>query len=147
QTQVVDSILELTNSFNTHSESKTSVFIAVDIKILQHFWMHHAASQYFYPSGMLTHIATNTSANEATDIHFSTRFSKRKIRRTETNLYILTKHFLYEKIKCLLQIGEGNIFINIQSFCLMKKAMRPCTDSFIPVNTTGTNNPDWWFLF
>src|SRR5690348_9556404 len=96
---------------------------------------------------MLANAATFSSANKTTHIHFSTWFRKWKIGGTEANLHIFTEHFLHEKIKCLLQIGKAHVFIYVQSFDLVKEAVRSCADRFIPVHTTRTDNANRQFSF
>src|SRR6185436_2968531 len=107
--------------------------------------MYHAATKDLYPTCFFTNITTHTSADKTTYIHFSAGFGKRKIRRTETNPYILTIHFFYKKVKCLFQISEGNILINIQSLYLVKETMASRTHGFIPVHTTGHDHADGKF--
>src|SRR5690348_15865997 len=109
--------------------------------------MHHSATQNFHPACMLANSAAFPSANETTDVHFGTGFSKRNVRRTEAHLTISTKHFLSKVLKCLFPIGETYIFINIQTFYLMEKAMRPCDDCFTVVHPSGTNDMDRQFTF
>src|SRR5216117_585760 len=104
--------------------------------------MHHAASKNFEPTSMFANAATLAFAKGTTNIHFGTGFSKWKKRRTETNLYIRAIHFFHKEVKCLFQIGERNIFINIQTLNLMKEAMTSCTYCFIAIYTTGINSAD-----
>ncbi len=104
--------------------------------------MHHAASEDLDPAALFTYITSRAAADQAADIHLGTGFGKWKIRRTETDFHRLAKHFLYEKIKGLLQIGERNVFVHIQSFTLVEKTMRPRADGFIAVYATGTDDPD-----
>ena len=89
----------------------------------------------------------DAAADQAADIHLRTGFREWKIRRAETDLHRFAEHFLHKKIKRLLQIGERNIFIHIQSFALVEKTMRPGADGFIPVYAARTNDPYGRFLF
>ena len=146
QTQVVDAVFQLANSFDAHAECKAGVFIGIDSEILQHFRMHHSAAEYLHPTAVLAYITTCAAADQAADVHFGAGFGEWKIRRAETYLHLFAKHFLHEKIKGLLQVGERNIFVYIQSFGLVEKTMRPGADGFIPVYAAGTNDPDGRFL-
>src|SRR6476469_6280122 len=103
--------------------------------------MNHAASQDFHPASVLTNTATFAATDKTAYIHFRTGFSKRKIRRPETHFCILAKHFLHKEIECLLQVSKAYIFINIQSFDLVKEAMGAGRNGFIAVNAAGTNDP------
>src|SRR5664279_3705805 len=109
--------------------------------------MHHATAEDFHPARLLTHVATRTSADQAADVHLRTGFRERKIRRPETNLYRFAKHLLHKEIEGLLEVGERNIFIHIQSFTLVKKTMRSGTDGFITVHAAGADDPDRRLLF
>src|SRR5688572_15270417 len=107
--------------------------------------MHHAAAKDLEPAGFLTHVTTGAFAKHTTDIHLGAWFSKGKIGGTETDLYIAAIHFFYKKVKRLFQIGERNIFIDIQTFHLVKETMTPRTHRFISIHTAGTNNADRQF--
>src|SRR5688572_21236534 len=109
--------------------------------------MHHTAAKDFKPACFLAHIAAGTLAKHAADIHLGAGLSKWKIRRTETDLYIAAIHFFCKKVKRLFQISERNVFINIQSFNLVKETMASCTHRFISVHTAGTNDTDRQFAF
>src|SRR3954464_10200235 len=105
--------------------------------------MDHTASKDFKPPGFLTYRATFTSAELATNIHFRTWFSERKITRTKANLHVVAIHFLHKEIKGLFQIREGNIFIYIQSFNLVKETMRSCAHSFVSIYTARADDTQW----
>src|SRR5574338_1601182 len=109
--------------------------------------MHHTTSKNFHPTGLFADTATFASTNETTDIHFSAGLGKWKIGRTESWLNILAIHFLRKEIKCLFQISETYMLINIQSFHLVKETMRSCTHSFISIYTARANDTDRQFSF
>src|SRR5690606_36369718 len=104
--------------------------------------MHHTATEYLYPSRLLTNIASFGAADETSYIHPYARLCESEIRRPESHLHILPIHLLHEEIKCLLQICEGDILIDIQSFNLVKEAMAPRTHSFIPIYPSRIDAPD-----
>src|SRR6218665_369869 len=104
--------------------------------------MDHAATQDLYPACFFADITTGSAADKTGYIHFSAWLCEWKIRRAETNFYILAVHFFHEEIKRLLQICERYVFINIKTFYLVEKAMAARTYGFISVNTPGTYNPD-----
>src|SRR3954467_3207791 len=105
--------------------------------------MNHTASKDFKPAGFLTYGATLTSAELATDIHFRTWLSERKITGTEPNLHIIAIHFLHKEIKRLFQIRERNVFIDIQSFNLVKETMRSRAHSFVSIYAARADNTQW----
>ena len=76
----------------------------------------------------------------AGDVHLGRRFGKGEIRRAKAYFGFGSEHFLCEVKKHLPQIGERNILVHIQSFHLMKEAMRPIGDSFVSVGTPGAND-------
>src|SRR5690606_28030626 len=73
------------------------------------------------------------------DIHFSRWFCKRKIRRAETHLGILSEKLLNEMIKCLLEVCKRHPFVHIEPFYLVKKAMGTCRNCFVPIYPTRHN--------
>ena len=75
--------------------------------------MNHTAAQYLHPGGMFTYITSFAVAEQATDIHFCTWFSKWKIRWPEPDLNIPAKQFLYKEIQGLFEVGKRNMFIYI----------------------------------
>src|SRR5687767_8071641 len=109
--------------------------------------MYHTAAKDLEPTSFFANITTSPFAKHATDIHFGAWLGKWKIRRTETDLHIAAIHFLCKKVKSLFQISERNIFINIQSFHLVKETMTSCTYCFISIYAAGTNNTYRQFAF
>src|SRR5688572_3149799 len=73
-------------------------------------------------------------ANLATDVHLGAGLGERKVRWTETDLYILAIHFLHKEIKRLLEVCEGNMLIHVQSFNLVKEAMAARAHGFISIH-------------
>ena len=96
---------------------------------------------------MFANITTIAATDEATDIHFGTWLGKREIRRAKTDFYCFAEHFLHKEIERLLKISKAYIIIDTQPLNLVKEAVGPCADRFIPVNTAGANDADRWLLF
>ena len=113
QPQIIDPVFQHGRSFNAHTKCKAGIFITVDTTIVQHSRMHHTATENFHPTGFFTNITTFAATDQATDIHFGTWFGKRKISWAKTDLYSITKHFLYKKVQGLFKISERNIFSNV----------------------------------
>src|SRR5579862_1640281 len=147
QSQIVNTVFELAKPFYSHAECKTCVCIAVNAKVLKHFRMNHSAAENFYPACMFANVATNAATNSAIDIHFGAWFRKWEVGRAKTNFYVNAKHFLDKKIKRLFKVRKGNVFIHIQSFCLMKKTVCTCADGFVSINTPRANYSYWRLLF
>src|ERR1039457_1924961 len=77
QAQIVHTVTQHRQAFHTQTKGKTKIFFAVDIDVLQHVGMHHAAAADFQPAAVPAHI------------YFSRWLGKRKERRTETHLQII----------------------------------------------------------
>src|SRR5690606_24726985 len=104
--------------------------------------MLHTATEYLYPSRLLTNIASFAAADETSYIHLCARLCEREIRRSESHLHILPIHFLHEGIKCLFQICERAILIDIHSFTLVKEAMAARAHRRVAVHSARLDAPD-----
>ena len=51
--QVIHLVFHLRDALDTHSEGKAGIDLRINAKVPQHIGMHHAATKYLYPSGML----------------------------------------------------------------------------------------------
>ena len=75
-------------------------------------------------------------------IHFGRWLGEREIGGPETYFGAFAVKFLHKVIKRLLQIGKGNIFIDIQTLYLVKKAMRTRRNGLVTVNPARHNGPE-----
>jgi len=123
EAEVIDLVKEHGNALNAHTKGIARVLVGVDTAVLQHFGMHHAAAQYLYPTGMLTHSATFTTTDKAAYIHFGTGLGEGEVRGAKANFHIFSKELLHKEVERLLQVGKGHVLVNIKAFNLMEKAV------------------------
>jgi hypothetical protein len=140
---ILNSVTKHGNALNSHSESKTCVFFTVDIAGFQYVGVNHSATQNFEPAAVFANIATFSATNRTTYIHFGAGFGKREIRRAQPDLCSFAKQFFCKLQECLFQVGKRHIFIHIQTFNLMKNAVRTCRNGFIPENTPREKSFEW----
>ena len=76
------------------------------------------------------------------NVHFGRRFGKWEIRGAQTYLGVLAEHFLGEEQQHLLQVGEGDVLVNIESFNLMEETVGAGGDGLVSVNPSWADNAD-----
>ena len=54
EAEVLDTILKIRDTLYTHTESITRIFGAINTTRLKHIRIHHTATEYLYPTGILT---------------------------------------------------------------------------------------------
>ena len=79
ETEIIYLVLEHGRSFNSHSESESGIFSAVDITCLKNSRMNHSASKNLQPTCVFADIAALAPADSTADIHLSRWFRKGKI--------------------------------------------------------------------
>ncbi len=72
QTKVTYLVLEVGNTLDTHTESITSINLAVDATSLEYVRIYHTAAKNLYPTSMLAEAASLTTADVAADVHLCT---------------------------------------------------------------------------
>jgi hypothetical protein len=147
EAEVIDAVFELTDAFDTHAKGKARILAAVDIEVVEHFGMDHAAAQDFDPAGMFANAATDSAADAAVDVHFCTGFCEREIGRAETDADIFSEHFLYKEVKGLFQVGKRDVLVHIQPFGLVEETVCPGADGLVAVHAAGADDPDGRPLF
>lgn len=48
--------------------------------------------------------------------------------------------------KYLLQVGEANVLVNVESLNLMEEAVCTCRNGLIPIYTARAKHSDWWLM-
>ena len=84
QSQVAYLVFQVGNTLDTHTEGIASIDLAVDAASLKHVRINHAATQNLYPACMLAEAASLTTADVATDVHFSTWLGDGAVRGAQT---------------------------------------------------------------
>ena len=102
EAEVADTVLEVGDTLNTHTESIACIYIRVNATSLQVMWVDHATTENLHPSGVLTETAALTATDVTADIHLCTWLSKWEVAWAKTNLRICTKHLTCKGEKNLL---------------------------------------------
>ncbi len=142
QPEVVYLEFYLCDALYPEPECIAGIYLGVYAKVAEHVGVYHTAAQYLYPAGMLAQAAAAATTYGTGNVHLGARLCEREVRGAEAHLGVFAKQFLHEMIQCLLEVGEGHIFINIQPLALVEEAMRTCRYGLVAVNPAGANDPD-----
>lgn len=123
QSQIVDSVEQVGNTFHADSEGEAAVYVRVNAAVFQDRRIYHAAAQDFHPPGVFAKSTSFPCADGACDIHFGRRLGEREIGGTEPDFSVVPEHFPGKIQQCVMQVGKGDILIYVQSFYLMEKAV------------------------
>ena len=126
QAQILHLILEVCDAFDTHAESESCIFLAVDAAGFKHVGVYHAAAEYLYPACTLAERTSLASAEIAGDIHLGRRLGEREIARTQTDFGIGTEHLAGKVKKRLTQVGKRDTAVHVQGFYLVEEAVGAC---------------------
>src|SRR6266513_1820430 len=88
--------------------------------------MHHAAAGHFDP--LLAAFQSFRS-----DVNLQTWLGKREEMRSKLHFGVGAKEFPHEKFELAFQIGDADVFIDIQSFDLMKLWAVRCIEFVAPI--------------
>lgn len=141
--QVFDLIFQVGDSFNTHAEGEAGVDFGVYAAGFKHIWIDHAAAENLDPAGVFAERATLSATEVAGDVHFGRGFSEREVARTQADLGFRSEHFAGKVEQSLAQVGERDVFVNVESLHLMEEAVGAGRDGFVAVDTSGTDDADW----
>lgn len=141
-TEVLDLIFQVGDTFYAHAERESGVARGIYAARFKHIGIDHSASEDFHPSGVLAERASFASAEIAADVHFGRRFSEGEEAGSETYLGFGSEHLAGEVEESLVQVGEGDVLVDIEGFDLMEEAMRARGDGFVAVYASGTDDAD-----
>src|SRR5579884_4139620 len=142
QLQIIKPILQHRNSINAHAKGETgNLFgiVAVVLHKLEDVGIDHAAAENLDPSGLLAGSAgapftlPASAADEAGDEHLRARLGERKKRWTKAGLHIRAEQCFHRVIKGPLEVAEGNVRIDGESFDLVKHRRMACVGRIIAV--------------
>ena len=92
---------------------------------------------------MLAEATTLTATDVAGNVHLRTWLCEWEIAWTQTNLGVCSEHLTGKGQKDLLQVGKGNVLVDIESFYLMEEAVCACRNSLVAVNASRADDADW----
>ena len=78
-TKILDLVLEVGNTLDTHTEGITRVYIAVDAVELEHVGVYHTATQDLDPAGTLTEGTALTATDVTADVHLGRRLGEGEV--------------------------------------------------------------------
>ena len=135
ETQVFDLVFQVGDTFHTHTEGIAFVDGGVDAVGFQHCGVYHTATENFHPASVFAESTAITCTNVAGDVHFGRRLCEGEIRGTQADLRVGTKHFSCEGEEHLFQVGERHIFVDVQAFHLVEKAVCASRNRFVAQRT------------
>ena len=142
--KVLDTVFQVGDSFDAHTECEARVNFAVDAASFEHIGVYHTAAQDFHPTGAFAECASLAAAEVARDVHFSRWLSEWEIRRTKTNLCVWAEHFLCEVEKHLLKVGESHVLVYVEGFNVVEEAVCASRDSLVAVYASWADEADRW---
>src|SRR5574340_617927 len=109
QAQVVHAVAQHREALHAQPEGETEIFFAVDVDVLQHVGVHHAAATDFQPAAVPAHV------------HLGRWLGEREERGAETHAQIIAlKEALQEILHHALEVGEADLFIDPQALDLVE---------------------------
>lgn len=142
KTEVFDAVFEVGYALDTHTESKTGIFLGVDAACFKHGGVHHAAAEDFHPARTLAEGTSLAAAEVAAYVHLGRWLGEGEVARTETYVGLRTEHLAGEIKEGLAEVGEGHVFVDIQRFDLMEETMRARRNGFIAVYAARADDTD-----
>ena len=79
EAQIIDLILQHSDTFNTHTEGESCIFFWVYITGFQDVRVADAAAENLHPAGMFAYVTAFTSADVTGDIHLCGSLGEREI--------------------------------------------------------------------
>ncbi len=109
--------------------------------------MDHAGAADFEPARVFAETTAFAIAGGAGDVDFEPRLNEGKIAGTETGLHLCVEQFAEEFVHRGKEVGEGDVFIDVEAFDLMEEDVRAAADGFIAVDGARGDDADGWFMF
>ncbi len=144
--QVFHAIFQVGDALHAHAECVTSVLFRIDAASLKHVGVDHAAAENFDPTRVFAEVATFAAAQVARNVHLGAWFGEWEVRWTQANLRLFAKHLFGKIEQCLFQVGERNIFVDVETLYLMEKAVRAVRNGLVAIDATGAKHANWRFL-
>ena len=142
QSQVLDAVFEHRDAFDAHAQRETGVAVGVDAVQREDIGVYHAAPEDFKPAGALAHVASLAMAEGAGDVHLGGRLREGEVGGAQADVGVGAEQLLGKVGERLLQVGEGDAFVDIKGFDLVEHAMRPGGDGFIAEDASGGHQAD-----
>ena len=141
-TEVADTILQVGDTLDTHTEGVAAIDGAVDAAGFQYVRVNHTATENLYPAGVFAEAASFAAADVTADIHFGTGFCEGEVAGTQTDFRIRAEHLTGKGEEHLLQVGKRYVLIDIQAFYLMEEAVGTGADGFVAIDASRTEDAE-----
>ena len=138
--EVGDAVLQVGDALHAHAEGIAAVDRRVDAALLQHVGVDHTAAQNLYPAGVLAEATALTTADEARDVHLGTRFCEGEVTGTQADLRVGTEHLLGKRQEHLLQVGERDVLVDVESFHLVEEAVGAGGDGLVAIDAAWADD-------
>ena len=79
ETEVLDLVLEVCDTLDTHAECVTRILLAVDTAELEYVGVYHSATENLNPAGVLAERTALAAADVTADVHFGAGFGEREV--------------------------------------------------------------------
>ena len=141
-TEVADTVLQVGDALDTHTEGVAAIDGAVDAAGFEHVRVNHSATEDFHPAGVLAEAAAFTAADVTADVHLGAGFCEREVAGTQTDFRIGAEHLTGKGEEHLLQVGERYVLIDIQAFYLMEEAVGTGADGLVAIDASRTEDAE-----
>ena len=140
--QVVDPPFEHRDALETHSEGEAGVFLRIYTRCFEHVRVDHSTAENLKPARSLADVAALSVADVAAYVNLCGRFCEREVGRTHPDLGFRSEHLACEQKYRLLEVGEGYVLIDVETFHLMENAVCTRADGLVSENPARADDPD-----
>lgn len=134
---ILDAPREHGEAFDTCSEGEAGILLCIDTCGLEDVWVDNTRAEYLNPAGLFTSAASVSFTEDALHIDFDGGFGEGEKARSESYIEGLFKELLQEGLEGSFEVGEGNIFADVESFDLVKAGAMCGVDFVASVHGTG----------
>ena len=141
-TEVGDAVLQVGDALDAHAEGIARVFLGVDAAELEHVGVDHTAAEDLHPAGVLAEATAFATTDEAGDVHLGRGLREGEVGGAQTDLGVGTEHLLGKRQQHLLEVGERDVLVDIQTFYLVEEAVCAGGDGLVTIDATRTDDAD-----
>ena len=144
---VIDSVSHHDEASEAEAKGPALVFIGVNAAGFEDGRVGHAAAHEFDPTGFFAHTASFFIAKNAGHVELKSGFHKRKIARAKTNFHFFVKKSRKEVGHDAFEVCNGNVFVNEESFDLVKGVLMRSISGFVAEYAARHNDSKWGAVF
>ena len=142
ETEVVDAVADHRKTFDTKAEGEAGDGFGIVADVLEDGGIHNARAADFNPAGAFADAAARAAADHATGVGFDGRFGEGEVMRAETDFRLVTEHVASEGGENAFQIGQRDVFIDIQAFDLVEGHAMCRVRRVAAIAATGADDAD-----